>query len=214
MYTECPSCSKKHPITVKKLRVSHGEFLCDRCYTTFNPVDLLNERSFFKKNEGIKSESELETSEDILSGYWKYGVTSCVLILLLQVYLFEGNALAQNKVVRPWLQKICSIVNYPLAPYKNSDEFSILGVSFDPASEGTYVLKASLLNQADFSQNQPSIKLALMDFVGETFAERIFHAKDYSKNTITQINPDMTTEIKIIIAAPSNKIAGYHFELL
>lgn len=214
MYTECPSCSKKHPITVKKLRGSHGEFLCDRCYTTFNPVDLLNERSFFKKNEGIKSEAELENSEDLFSGYWKYGVTLCTLLFLLQVYLFEGDALAQNKTTRPWLQKICSIVDYPLAPYKNSDEISILNVSFDPADEGTYVLKASLLNQADFSQNQPSIKLVLMDFVGESFAERIFHAKDYSKNTTTQINPDMTSEIKIIIAAPSNKIAGYRLELI
>jgi len=214
MYTECPSCSKKHPITVKKLRVSHGEFLCDRCYTTFNPVDLLNERSFFKRNEGIKSESELETSEVSLSEYWKYGVALCALIFLLQVYLFEGAAIAQNKTARPWLQKICSIVNYSLAPYKNSDEFSVLHVSFDPSDEDTYVLKASLLNQADFSQNQPSAKLSLIDFVGETFAERIFHPQEYSKNNIAQIKPDMTIAIKIIIAAPSNKVAGYRFELI
>lgn len=214
MYTECPSCSKQHPITAKKLRISQGEFLCDRCYITFDPIDLLYENRFFRKNKGIKTDAEIDASEDMFSGRWKYGLVFCTLLFFLQVHLFEEDAFVQNKTIRPWLQKLYSAVNYPLAPYKNSDEFSVLSVSFDPADESTYILKASLTNEAIFSQNQPASKLELMDFAGKTFAERIFHPKEYSKQNVAQIEPNMSTEIEIIIATPAQKVAGYRFELI
>ncbi|MCK5829407.1 MAG: DUF3426 domain-containing protein [Methylococcales bacterium] len=214
MHTECPSCFKKHPITEKKLLLSKGEFLCNRCYITFDPNDHLSEKGLFKKNSESSSDSELDSPTDSLSEFWKYGAGLFTLILLLQIYFFKGETIAHNKTIRPVLQKVCSILNYPLAPYKNSEEFKVLKVSFDPADNGTYVLNASLINQADFSQNQPSTKLALMNYVGETFAERIFHPKDYVINNITEIKPGMMTEIKIIVAVPSEKVAGFRFELI
>ncbi len=214
MYTECPSCSKQHTITVEKLRISQGEFLCNRCYTTFDPVELLNKGGFFKRKNPIKTESELESTGDFILDYWKFCLGACGFIFLLQVYFFEGDALVQNKTIRPWLEKISSVVNYPLTPYNNLDEFSVLHVSFDPSGENTYILKASIVNEADFIQNQPRVKLTLNDFVGQAFAERIFYPKDYSKKINTQIKPDMATEIIMTIKAPSKKVGGYRFELI
>lgn len=214
MYTECPSCNKQHRITVEKLRVSQGEFLCNRCYATFDPVELLSQNSFFKRKSSIKTESELEKTGDFLLDNWKFFLGFSAFIFLLQVYFFEGDALVQNKTIRPWLEKISSVVNYPLTTYNNSNEFSVLHVSFDPSGENSFFLKASIVNQADFSQNQPRVKLILNDFVGQTFAERIFQPKDYSKNINLQIEPDMSTEIMMTIKAPAKKVGGFRFELI
>ncbi|MCF6204574.1 MAG: zinc-ribbon domain-containing protein [Methylococcaceae bacterium] len=214
MYTECPSCNKQHRITVEKLRVSQGKFLCNRCYVTFDPVELLSQTSFFKRKNSIKTESELEKTGDFLSDNWRLCLALCAFVFLLQVYFFEGDALVQNKTIRPWLEKISSVVNYPLTPYNNSNEFSVLHVSFDPSIDNTFILKASIVNQADFSQNQPRVKLILNDFVGKTFAERIFYPKDYSKNTNLQIKPDMSAEIMMIIKAPAEKVGGFRFKLI
>ena len=214
MYTECPSCNKQHRITAEKLRVSQGEFLCNRCYATFDPVELLSQSRFFKRKNSIKTESELEKTGDFLSDSWKFCLGLSAFVFLLQVYIFEGDALVQNKTIRPWLEKISSVVNYPLTPYNNLNEFSVLQVSFAPSRENTFILKASIVNQADFSQNQPRVKLILNDFVGQTFAERIFHPKDYFKNTNLQIKPDMSTEIMMTIKAPAQKVGGFRFELI
>lgn len=213
MRTICPSCYKEHTITVKKLDTSEGEFLCNRCYVTFDPVENLSEKGFFKNKKPIKTEKELQNT-DMPLDFWQYGLALCAFIFMLQIFLFEGDSLAQNKILRPWIERICSTVGYPLTPYKNLKEFNIIYVSLDPTDNESYVLNASFINQSDYSQDQPSIKLVLKDFVGDIFAERIFHPDEYSKNSISPITPDMTTKIKMVIAAPENKIGGFHFELI
>jgi hypothetical protein len=215
MHTECPSCKKQHPITVKKLRLSEGRFTCNRCYISFDPVEYLSERSFFglyQKGEPVISDKERERLS--FANYWKYGIALSLFVFALQIYFFKGDALVQNKTLRPWLSSITSVFGSSLAPYKNSEEFSVLNVSFDPVDQNTFLLKAVLINQADFPQNQPTIKLILKDFVGDVFAERLFQPQEYAKNKQAQIEPEMSAEIKLIIAAPSKKIGGYHFEII
>ena len=215
MYTECPSCQKQHPITVKKLRLSAGAFTCNRCYVNFDPVDYLNERSFF----GLYQKSEEIVSDDndeglSFSKYWKYGVIISLFIFVMQIYWFKGETLVQTKTFRPWLHSACSVLGCSLAVYKNLDEFNVLNVSFNPVDKNAYTLKAQLINQADFAQNQPAIKLILKNFVGGIFAERIFQPEEYTANHLRQIEPDQSTQVKLVIATPSKKIGGYHFELI
>lgn len=211
MHTECPSCKKQHSISVEKLRLSEGEFTCNRCYSKFDPVEHLSERGFFGLYQKNSSAKQNDTG---LSQFWTRGIIISFLIFAFQIYWFKGDALVQNKSVRPWLNSVCSVIGCSLAPYKNSEELSVLNVSFNPANKNAYVLKAQLSNKANFPQHQPAVRLILKDFVGRVFAERIFHSQEYAKNAPTQIKPDMSTEIKLTIATPSKKIGGYHFELI
>ncbi len=146
---------------------------------------------------------------------WTWAFSSCLLLLGFQIYYFEGYGLTQNTTVRPWLENICKPLKCQLPAYKNLDEFTILHGSFEPtANRNHYIFKAVFVNQSEFKQNHPSIKLTLQNFNGQTTAERVFRPQDYLKNGQNQIKPEQSVEIIMNIVTPSEKMGGYSFELI
>ncbi|MCK5888518.1 MAG: DUF3426 domain-containing protein [Methylococcales bacterium] len=210
VHTTCPLCNKQHPITEKKLKTLDDDFLCKRCYTSFNPRKQLSRNHLFPRGGYLK-----DGTPDKFYNYYKYGLLACVLVFMFQIYHFEADTLVHNKTLRPWLNKLSSILNYPLVPYKNIDEFTILNVSFKPSGKDKYTLKTSFINQSDFPQNKPFLKLALIDYVGTVFAERTFLPHYYSQNN-EPIPPNKLVDIEMIFAAPEDakKIGGYRIELI
>ena len=101
-----------------------------------------------------------------------------------------------------------------MPPYKNLDELTILQGSLEPTEREYFVFKAVFINQSDFKQDYPSVKLILQNFTGETIAERIFQPQDYLKNKLSQIQPEESAEISMKIVAPSKKMGGYSFEFI
>ncbi|MCK5122106.1 MAG: zinc-ribbon and DUF3426 domain-containing protein [Methylococcales bacterium] len=219
MYTQCPECKKYLPLTADLLRDSQGMVCCEACAAMYDALELLNEGDIpeQKKISDIAPPPEqsltLETESKQQPTLYKIGIGFCLVCLVFQVYYFEGYNLTQNPTFRPWLEKTCQSINCRLPTYKNLDEISILDGSFEAIDDNSYLFKAAFINQSAFTQALPSIKLTLQDFTGQTFAKRIFHPRDYSKSTSTLIQPDISTEVIMSIAAPSGNIGGYHFQL-
>lgn len=145
---------------------------------------------------------------------WTLAFGACLILLSFQIYFFEGYELTQNTKYRPWLEKTCKLLNCQMPPYKNLDELTILQGSLEPTEKEYFVFKAVFINQSDFKQDYPSVKLILQNFTGETIAERIFQPQDYLKNKLSQIQPEESAEISMKIVAPSKKMGGYSFEFI
>jgi len=213
MYTQCPNCKKQHQITVDELRTSRAMMCCDGCSAMFDALESLSEK------QGANGENENKTIPAIKlrktnTVPWGLGYSICIMLFIFQIVFFEGYKLTQNAALRPWLAKACGYFDCQLPPYKNLSEFTILHGSFEPTANKHYVFKAVFTNQSAFEQALPSIKLTLLDFTGRAFAKRIFHPQGYSNQAHKLIEPEMSEEITMEIAAPSTKTGGYRFEFI
>ncbi len=216
MYTRCPECNQAHPLTVDELRTSHGMMNCDSCNAMYDALDLLSEGQL--NSQEIDNSANIEPI-DILtrqphSLYWSIACLFLLGLLIFQLYYFEAYKLSQNPRLRPWLEKICQkIPDCQLPDYQNPNELAILNGSFQPSNEH-YVFKTTFINQSQFPQKLPAIKLSLLDFNSKVFINRVFHPNDYSKQPKKLISPNSVTEITIKLASPDGKVAGYQFELI
>ena len=184
----------------------------------YDALDLLNEGEIPANIQTPTFSSPIETHSSELantaSKYWGLGTSFLAILFIFQIYFFEAYNLSQNNRIRPWLKKLCTTAsNCQLPNYNNIDEISILNGSFDPENNH-YTFKAAVINQAAFSQKQPSIKLTLTDFTGYSFASRIFYPSDYSNRPEKLLEPNIANEISLSIAPPSSKVGGYRFELI
>jgi hypothetical protein len=137
---------------------------------------------------------------------------------LAQLYLIEGERLSQNPEQRVWLEKVCQSLPLSLSchlpVYKNLDEFEILHGDFQ-LKDNHYEFQTVLSNQAEFQQQYPRIKLKLLDFNGQAFAERVFYPHEYLSSNPTSLMPaSETIEVNLEIALPAQKVGGYTFELI
>lgn len=215
MYTQCPECKSSRTITTEELRNTRGMVNCSHCNSLFDVLELLsddapdNEPSHFDEHHFSDNKKA-----GLSPALWSIGLSLSIIVFIFQIVFFEGYNLTQNASSRAWLEKVTPLINKKLPVYKNLDEFTILHGSFEPLSDKSFVFKTALTNQSAYLQNQPSIKLTLIDFTGRDFASRIFSANDYAAQDNNQIKPETTLEISLTIAAPSRNIGGYHFELI
>ena len=218
MYTQCPECKKQRLISVTELRNSGAMISCSGCSLMFDALEFLNDDQVAaepKKNATLADETTRATSFfKNFAANWGLVYTLCIIIFIFQIYFFEGYNLTQNTIFRPWLKKACGYFNCQLPPYKNLNDLTILHGSFEPMKNEDYIFKAAFTNQSAFEQNYPSIKLTLLDYTGNAFAERIFHPQDYLIQDSSLIMPEMSAEITMEIAAPPKKIGGYRFEFI
>jgi predicted Zn finger-like uncharacterized protein len=217
MFTQCPECQTLHSLTLAQLRANRGILRCSRCSATFDALEHSRETREAEKTQSPPAQS-LPWDKKITpnTAYWGAGLAAGVLLLMAQIVYFEGHALGQNPAVRPALEKLCGMVNCHPPVYRNLDEFTLLHGSFTPLPDQNYILRVVITNQAAFAQTYPGIKLNLFDYNGEAFASRIFQPRDYlaEKTDAALMPPNETTEIKLTIAAPKNKIGGTTFELV
>lgn len=146
---------------------------------------------------------------------WFMGVIVGSIFLLGQLLYFESSKLSQNVSYRPALEKLCRWLGCHLADYQNLDEFAVLQGSFAANSDNTITFKAVINNQAVFKQRLPNIKLTLLDYNEQIFAQRIFDPKNHipGAGKHLAIAPDATVAVSLTIAAPKTPIGGYNFEL-
>ena len=148
---------------------------------------------------------------------WSLGFIAGLVLLCGQIIYFEAENVSQNPSYRPGLEKLCRWLSCQLADYENLAEFTVLQSFFVPNSDGTMTFKAVINNQAAFKQRLPSIKLTLLDYNEQVFAQRIINSKEYlpsGKRPNNTISPDETVEASFTIAAPKTRIGGYNFDLI
>ncbi len=148
---------------------------------------------------------------------WATGFIVGLILLIGQLIYFEHDNWVQNPDYRPHLEKLCRWLGCQLPDYENLADFAVLQGSFTPDAENNMVFKAAINNQAAFQQRLPKIKLTLLDYSEQTFAQRVFLPKEYlqaSKKPSFSIAPDETIEANLTIVQPKTPIGGYSFDLI
>lgn len=215
MYTQCPECKAQHSIDTDQLRSTRGMLKCGECGAMFDALEFISDTPIDQSLESKRV--ELFPVEEATDGkhiaIWTGGLILGLLTLVGQFLYFESYNLSQNPTLRPWLARACLTFSCSLPAYKNAEEISILQGTLEANGEIGYRFKAIIVNQAGFSQPFPNIRLTLLNFTGEAFAERVFTADDYRTATPV-LDADKSGEIILDIAAPARKIGGYSFKLL
>lgn len=209
MLTQCSQCKKTFSISIKELNAHNsGALYCPNC------TEMLGLLQRFKTDVFTAEYAPSRTH----SFLWLIGFLLSLALFAGQVYWTEGEKISQNPQYRQWLEKFCAKVpaqwRCKLPVYKNLDEFEIVHGDFQEVGDHNE-FQTVLSNQADFPQAYPLIKLRLLDFNSQPFAERIFLPEEY-----LGIKPDRlmaaseTIEINLKIAPTAQKIGGYTFDLM
>lgn len=207
MLAQCQQCKKTYSTAIKALCQDNREYLCPYC------KDMLGKLKHLGHDFMVLNPAKSYQKFSIWG--WRLAIIFCSSLLLIQVYFFEHTRLAQKPTTRLWLQKICQHWNCPLPTYKNRDDFAVMYGNFQQIKNQHYIFQAVISNQGKFEQHYPHIKLNLLSFSGESFAQRIFTPTDYLVDVQTKlIAPSKTVEISMKIAIPEQKVEGYIFELI
>lgn len=217
MFTQCPHCQKSYTLTPAQLRDHRGMMRCEHCDTLFDELQFLRDTD--DAELVITQETAplpWEQARVTLSVYWSIALWLNLLLLLGQILYFEARGISQNPTLRPSLEKIASDLHQTLPLYQNVAELIVLHSRFEPQADNSRLLKLAIINQADFSQAYPKVKLSLLNEAGNLFSYRLFKPADYLPSALinTPLLADNSAEIELHIAAPQTAIAGYSVELL
>jgi predicted Zn finger-like uncharacterized protein len=216
MYTDCPECQTRQTVTIEQLRLNRGLMRCSHCNTLFDALKQLSENS-------SEPPQKIETKEPVINWLkspeapsaklWGSALAVNLLLLMSQGVYFYGNDALQNPSLRKQLERGCQALGCVLPAYKNRDELVVMQSALTEKN-GFYEFSSVIINQAEFAQNYPSIKLTLLNLNGEPLAQRVFLAKHYLNEDNNAIASNQSFEVSLAIAPTGKTIGGYTFELI
>jgi predicted Zn finger-like uncharacterized protein len=147
---------------------------------------------------------------------WAGGALALLILLAVQLVIFEGSSLAQNEAWRPRLEAACQWLACQLPPFRDLSRIQIIDDALNPAADGSEAYEFTLVfaNQAALPQAFPAIKLILEAHNGSPAAVRVFQPEDY----LPAASPGLIAtgqlhEIHLRLAKPQSEVGGFSFEL-
>jgi predicted Zn finger-like uncharacterized protein len=152
-------------------------------------------------------------------GYLAWGLCSFLLagMLVVQVFVFEGQQLVQNPQARPWLDMACETLGCALPDFRASSDIQVINRNLRPTADDTDALEFNLViaNQSPLPQAFPDIKLRLTGDGGGTLQSRIFTPKEYLGDDTVKLMPvGKPFQIRLLLAKPEPEVAGFSFDLI
>jgi predicted Zn finger-like uncharacterized protein len=148
---------------------------------------------------------------------WASGIVMLAGMLLVQLFIFEGDRLMQNPKLRPFLELACDTLRCSLPEFRASQDIRIVSRSLKPAVDNGEGLEFNLViaNHSSLAQAFPRIKLGLTDSGGRLVQSRIFLPSDYLPAPDQHLMPvGKPFEIRLVLAKPQRNVQGFEFDLL
>ncbi len=140
-------------------------------------------------------------------------------IFFAQYLNAHRQELAAYPTLRPPLKLFCAMTGCKIYPQRNLAKIKLLSHSVytHPSLKNALMIKASMVNQANFEQDYPIIQISLDNIKGQTIAMRRFGANEYLDDK--QPHPKKmpvgkTIPIQIEVFDPGEKALGFEFEFL
>jgi predicted Zn finger-like uncharacterized protein len=149
---------------------------------------------------------------------WGLWSLAFLLLLIAQVVFFEGRRLAQDPLLRPWLNLACETLGCVLPPYKDVPRIQIYDRTLHTLSGGEngFEFRLVFANQSNLPQAFPKLKLVLSEINGRTVAERIFEPPEYLAgqpgDALMPVGKPF--EVRLLLAKPGRDIGGFAFDLI
>lgn len=147
-----------------------------------------------------------------------------ILALLIQHLHFNSIHYSQNSLLGSTVKKLCQISQCPIALASAPKQLRVLDeIVILPHNELQDILnlKISFINQAEFIQRYPYLKVVFTDTLGQLIAERTFLPEEYLQEHFNQkrlqqgLKPQQQTDIILHLVDPMPKISlGFQVSFL
>jgi hypothetical protein len=202
-------------VTAAQLRLGRGLLVCANCAEYFDALASLSDEAEAKVEiidsalDGLLPVSGTKTS----GGIWKTALVLSFLILLLQMWYFEGHKLLTQPNLRSFLIAVCDQLHCQLPPYSNPETCVVVQSDLLSRSDDSMRLSAAIINKSAWPQAHPALNLILLDLNGHAVAQRVFSPHEYAHADVLAV--DEVEEISMTIVPPGGvKIGGYTIALL
>jgi predicted Zn finger-like uncharacterized protein len=148
---------------------------------------------------------------------WVAGVATLALLLGVQVVHAKRNDLVRSASFGPVLAGAYDFLGLSvLAPTDLSAyELRQWGAASDPREANRLVLRASIINRANYSQPLPLLRLTLQDRFGGTLGPLDVGPADYlpGRGTQTLLEPGQRADALIRIVDPGSEAVGFELDV-
>lgn len=142
------------------------------------------------------------------------------LLLLVQVVMFRSVDLANMYPgLQPTLVSLCESL-----PCRDSRPFDVTqirllsrNISQHPKTKSALLIKAAIINRANFAQRYPKIQITLFDVTGDTVAQRIFYPQEYLGtlyHPFLTMKPSTPVHIALEVMDPGSAAINFEFQFL
>jgi len=142
------------------------------------------------------------------------------LVSFLQLAYFRAFELTfAMPSATPYIEMFCEKVNCRYSGPLDKNKIQLLSrdVRVHPTEEKALLISAAMINNADFAQPYPDVKIRLSDISGNIVAERIFTAKTYIGNTtnpFSLMKSKIPVHIKFEVVDPGKDAVNFEFSFL
>jgi predicted Zn finger-like uncharacterized protein len=147
-------------------------------------------------------------------------IAAFLLILFFTQYLRANRQeLAEHVLLRPPLTFLCAVTGCEIQSRRDIDKIKLLshGIYSHPEIENALMIKASMVNRANFEQVYPIVQVSLGNIKGHTIALRRFGANEYldAKQSLAKKMPiDKPVSIEIEVVDPGEKALAFEFKFI
>jgi len=119
----------------------------------------------------------------------------------------------------PYIEMFCEKVNCHYSGPLDKKKIQLLSrdVRVHPKEKKALLISAAMINNADFAQPYPNIKIRLSDISGNIVAERIFTSKTYigsATNPFSLMKSKIPVHIKFEVVDPGKDAVNFEFSFL
>ena len=147
-------------------------------------------------------------------------IALCLLLLFFSQYLrAHRQELAVYPSMQPPLKMLCALTGCKIQPQRDVDKIELLshGIYSHPTIENALMIKATMVNHADFEQDYPFVQISLGNISGHTVALRRFSANEYldRQQPLPEKMPiEKTIPIRIEVIDPGKNALAFEFKFL
>ncbi len=142
-----------------------------------------------------------------------------IILLVAQYVYFTRDDLAHYPELRPSLEAMCGVMGCEIPLMRDVKRISLVNrdLRSHPDGANALLVKATLINNAPFSQPYPVLQLSLSNATGQVVAVRRFQPVDYigkAVNLKEGMAPHQPVEVVLELVDPGQSAISFEFEFL
>ena len=142
-----------------------------------------------------------------------------VVLLLFQYLYFRSDAVASSTTLRPWYERLCSVVGCTVPPFRDNKllHSGSVVMRVHPTRPDVLLIDAQIVNEAPYPQPFPDVLVEILDKSGATLSSRVFTPMDYRRGelaTMPLVPTQRPLQLSLQVFKPSNASVNFRFELM
>ena len=147
---------------------------------------------------------------------WVLGSVLLALVLVGQYGWWEREQLLDDPRVRPWLDRVCGVLDCRLPLRRDLDRISLVNrdIRPHPSVDDALIINATLHNEADFPQPYPAVEIRLSDLEGKPVAARRFEPEEYleeDRGATAGMAPGTMLPLVFEVVDPGDQAVAFEF---